>query len=585
VVQYALLPHPLEEGGERLLAYSPWQVAQLAQEAALGRAVRRLVLSSGAAVAPEEVRAVELRLARALLGQSRRARRERVASRPENLPSAAEVAARLELQRAVADAVHALDEPYRSAIVHRYYDDRTPTEIAERLGVPVRTVETRLRRGLERLRARMDALHGGDRRKWCAGLLSLVLVDRSRDAWVGGGALLGAMAMTTKTIGIGAAIALTAFAAGWTLRPAPAPPRASAPVEPAEPPMRAVPPREAQLAERVLAHEARIAELERENARLREEAAAGGATRASVAPVPKGPRFTVADHEKALAAVDWSAAGEAFARLGPLLDALFAAMRGDRELAPEVLGDLQRWNGPLVTIAVGLSQAGVPGTEVNGAFTHPSVLVNLVHSALAKAGRPLTPEQEEAVSAIGHRYVDEDRRRLAGYPQGALAARKLVDEAELKERFVAEIAGVLTEEQRAILHPPGTRGWTNLDLFSSGVVLGPLLQPVVAGDRAALAAAAAEWHARALSLAADLRPALDAVALEWASRVDPAFLAEAMPAFAEHRMVRVERALESARLAAALREAIALRVPLAPESRKALEGLVQFQVPFARKSG
>ena len=39
-----------------------------------------------------------------------------------------------------------------------------------RQGLPVRTVETRLRRGLERLRAALDDRYGGDGRAWIAAL-------------------------------------------------------------------------------------------------------------------------------------------------------------------------------------------------------------------------------------------------------------------------------------------------------------------------------------------------------------------------------------------------------------------------------
>ena len=47
----------------------------------------------------------------------------------------------------------ALDEPYRTVILMRYYEDLTPSQIAEHLGLPAATVRTRLRRGLERLRS------------------------------------------------------------------------------------------------------------------------------------------------------------------------------------------------------------------------------------------------------------------------------------------------------------------------------------------------------------------------------------------------------------------------------------------------
>jgi RNA polymerase sigma factor (sigma-70 family) len=53
----------------------------------------------------------------------------------------------------VIDAVLSLSEPIRSTIVLRYLEDLPPREVARRLGVPIETVRSRSRRGLEDMRA------------------------------------------------------------------------------------------------------------------------------------------------------------------------------------------------------------------------------------------------------------------------------------------------------------------------------------------------------------------------------------------------------------------------------------------------
>lgn len=100
--------------------------------------------------------------------EGRRARRERAVARPEALPSTAELVDRAQLRRALVGEVLHLDEPYRTAVMLRYFEERSPSAIAASQGVPIRTVETRLRRGLERLRERLDRRHGGSRGAWCA---------------------------------------------------------------------------------------------------------------------------------------------------------------------------------------------------------------------------------------------------------------------------------------------------------------------------------------------------------------------------------------------------------------------------------
>ncbi len=103
-----------------------------------------------------------------------RARREQAVARPESAPSPHEAIARAEALKQVVVAVMDLAEPYRSAVVLRYFEEQTPGAIAARLGVPVETVRTRLKRALAQLRERFDAEHEGGREQWRAALLPLV---------------------------------------------------------------------------------------------------------------------------------------------------------------------------------------------------------------------------------------------------------------------------------------------------------------------------------------------------------------------------------------------------------------------------
>ncbi len=104
-------------------------------------------------------------------GERRRTARERaVADDPGRLgasEAADEAIGRAEVQRALLDHLLALDEPFRSTLVLRYLEGLPPREIAARQQVGVETVRSRVRRGLERLRGRLDAEHGA-RDAWLA---------------------------------------------------------------------------------------------------------------------------------------------------------------------------------------------------------------------------------------------------------------------------------------------------------------------------------------------------------------------------------------------------------------------------------
>ncbi|MFI5403688.1 MAG: RNA polymerase sigma factor, partial [Planctomycetota bacterium] len=122
-------------------------------------------------------------------GERRRHARELKAARPEAVAPADEAIALIELQRKIVEAVRALDEPYRTAIVLHYFHDLSVTELARRLRVPKETARTRLRRGLAILRARLDSGYGGSR-SWAP--LLLVLAVDPKKASVAGVALMSA---------------------------------------------------------------------------------------------------------------------------------------------------------------------------------------------------------------------------------------------------------------------------------------------------------------------------------------------------------------------------------------------------------
>src|SRR5260221_377113 len=131
----------------------------------------------------------------------RRTRREQVASHSEAVPSAHEIVERGSMNRTVAEAVMALDEPYRSTILLRYLDGLPTPAIAERCGVSPDAVRQQLSRGLDQLRARLDREFGGERIAWSALLLptARAMVGKSSAAarFAGG----SFMAKTASSVG------------------------------------------------------------------------------------------------------------------------------------------------------------------------------------------------------------------------------------------------------------------------------------------------------------------------------------------------------------------------------------------------
>jgi RNA polymerase sigma-70 factor (ECF subfamily) len=104
---------------------------------------------------------------------TRRRRREEAATAfdPVDEEPGAAALERVELQRKLATLVTELEEPYRTTVVMRYFEGHSAAAIARALAVPEGTVRWRTKEGLDRLRARLDQAHGGDRKAWAVVLL------------------------------------------------------------------------------------------------------------------------------------------------------------------------------------------------------------------------------------------------------------------------------------------------------------------------------------------------------------------------------------------------------------------------------
>ena len=209
--------------------------------------------------------------------------------------------------------------------------------------------------------------------------------------------------------------------------------------------------------------------------------------------------------------------------------------------------------------AVRAKKAGLSGTGVNGAFTHPSIIVNAVYATLREAGAPLSESQEEQLHGIGDRYVQEETRRVASYDDDVLALRQVIEEAALKDRLYAEIDAMLSGEQRDVLHPEGTRGRTAADLFSSGLVWLQVAQPMGFNSRDELAKKLTNVLRAQEQIPEAEEATLSRIVTEWVAGLDDAFLsvrparghaAKYMPvahvtAAARHQLVLRQRLLAS----------------------------------------
>ena len=130
----------------RALVRGDAEAGDLEQDAWLG------ILERPPAAAPRSPRAwlrsvLRFRSADRARASGARRRHEAAAARPEGgIPGAEEVVSRAEVAERVARAVLALEEPFRTTVLLRYFEGLEPGEIARRMGIPPETARTRLHR-------------------------------------------------------------------------------------------------------------------------------------------------------------------------------------------------------------------------------------------------------------------------------------------------------------------------------------------------------------------------------------------------------------------------------------------------------
>ena len=139
-----------------------------------------------------------------------RDRREKAAARPEKLSTSPhEVLERAEMQQQLVRRVLELEEPYRSTILLRFFEEMTPAEIALHQEVPASTVRSRLTAALAHLRARLEREDRAGRAAWRA---KLVLIAGGTAAGIAPG-----RAAASAIVGSGGAAATSAIATGGTI--------------------------------------------------------------------------------------------------------------------------------------------------------------------------------------------------------------------------------------------------------------------------------------------------------------------------------------------------------------------------------
>ncbi|MEM7167909.1 MAG: RNA polymerase sigma factor [Planctomycetota bacterium] len=446
--------------------------------------------------------------------EARRRKRESAVARPEaQSPSAEELLARTELQRVIVDAVLSLDEPYRSTVILRFFEDRTPHEIAKRDRVPVKTVWTRLSRALDQLRNRLDNSQGG-RAEWRALLIPLiaapVLTAGSAAAatttaqHTAGTAASSASATSTTTAGSAVTTQALLTATGGTLimsktimgvaligigavglimgrYTAPSTPTAAS-QDVAQVDATAYGELTAErdkLGSELGVKQAKIdellqqrAELVAENESLRKELAAA----TTVPQEPDGARpipvaFGKYAELEGVKNANWHEMAEAAEIMLDLFVELIARDAAGEDPPAGFAQTITKENAKLIKYIGGVATELPTQAAVNGEYTHPVTLTNLLGAMLERADLELDDTQLPRVIAHGEAFEAEYDRLQEGYDEFTLQQQRVLDEVQLKHHTMTQVTNEMTDAQRDVVIADELHGLQQVDVTSPVLML------------------------------------------------------------------------------------------------------------------
>lgn len=417
------------------------------------------------------------------------ARREAVLTTPDGLLEQAEI------QRQLIDAVLALDEPYQETILLRYFGELTPKAIAERHRVPVATVYTRLDRATDRLRSRLDTAYSNDRTVWTALLipladparapLTIATATSSSTAAASGLSLatIGGTLMGSKTaLLLAALVGVVALAAGIGIERF-----RSTDTEPTDLVARsdldaAQTTNQGLLADLEAAQE-RIASLESAAQRRTVDTQALEEKLAALEAMPTRSPEESADPPglpisfgkwgelEDLTEADWAEIAGATHEINRLLLGLIENEQLGKDPPPEFQQAVQIQNAKLLKFYAGIVGKIPTEAPVNGEFTHPVALSNILNALVDAEGLPLDDRQRATFERIGGAYDREYERLHASYTDDTLKIEKILDELSLKGTAKEQLVDTLSPDQRdRILHPE-IQDRSHIDTLSPGLML------------------------------------------------------------------------------------------------------------------
>ncbi|CAG0956969.1 ECF RNA polymerase sigma factor SigE [Planctomycetaceae bacterium] len=399
-------------------------------------------------------------------------------------------AQRVDDSRLLWQALDALPQEERQAIVLTHVNGLTHALAAQALGLPEKTVSSQVARGMERLRGKLKSRED----ELGASLAALPVIDppggyeAAAAAWkaaassvipVATGAVIVGGAVMGKYLAIAACVVIAlgvGLAGGYALKPSAEPvretPRGQAEVKTGsievpvkEPAPGSAPVDDAAIkqarkerddarsdADKMKKHadtlEKERSDIARENERLKAELQPYRDAEAL-----RGPTFTFGESGKleAIREADWKEMAQADSIIQQCLIKIYEHGQKGERAPDQVYIDLQENTEKVRKYEYRTIRKMPTAAEHNGELTNPISMANLLATTLKLAGKPLNQTQVSGINALGEQFDADFAKFRAAYTENTLRTQKMLDEFLLKDKFRDEMLALLDAEQHVLV--------------------------------------------------------------------------------------------------------------------------------------
>lgn len=558
--------------------------------------------------------------------ESRRRRRETAVARPERQDSSTdELVERAELRRSLVEAVLSLREPYRSTVILRFFEGASPQEIADRDGVPRKTVFTRLRRAMEQLRAKLSAQHGGEESlrtaliPWLTAPVALpgvgAIPGAAPGTWTGAKSAsassaiqTSASSMTSPTIftiaaesiavmsksmfGVSVLVSVVAGAliGRWSVGSEPEPTDPSAVVL-AQDEYEGLKERSSELESSLAVakasaekEEARSSELSRQLEQARGELESlQAASEASeldldLPELPLG--FGQHAESEAFRGVQWQ---ELAGTVAKMTDLLYEATKAENQTGSYPASfekNMRVQQAQFSALLSGLVGQVESHAQANAELTHPLTLANIIAAMLEREGLGFSEQQHAMAVSLGRDYEERYKIQQSSYTEETTAQRKVLDELKLKRETMGAIEALLTPAQRDVVIEPYLHGRFEIDPRSPVQMLGQVVRAFPTNSRAEMEDTIRLILGRLYGLSSEFVAELEPAIEEYFRNVE--LLLVPIPSIDFLMKFHIDDGIAAGEAFSTLLQTILEHPDLAPESRERILNSSRWPVPRIR---